>query len=232
MAPQQQRIAALGELLCDATRQVLWNPASIRIQRRHPGSELVCRVGHGQATYHRLDHHNRQHLITYGKRMIAAKQDAVSAAGWLSSREILRRGYFNGELSPLNLLAHTCCHEFAHLLQQVAGQRFFGSVHNHHFYTVLDQLSAGGEADQVRNYLRHQAMARGIELSSVPFPAPDLSAQLAQWQAGDAVTFGTWQRQRQGTILRVNRKTCTVDGTGPFQGQRYRVPVSMLSRRH
>ncbi|MFL1467004.1 hypothetical protein [Marinobacter sp. HN1S83] len=230
MTISRNNAIGLGKLMCSVTEELLWQPAASWIRGRSSGVSLQCRVGSGQATYHRYDSRTRQHQITYGVRMIMAKQQAETAMGWLSTREIQRRGYFGGELTTLNLLAHTCCHEFAHLLQHSAGKRFHGSVHNHHFYDILDQLHASGGAGAARSYLADQARRQGLELPHDPFDILPPQQLTASWQVGDAVHFGSGRHQHQGEIIRVNRKTCTVAGTGPSRGLRYRVPVSLLSR--
>lgn len=212
----------LGELMCTVTEQVLWSPAL---------NTLVCRVGSGQATYHRFDPTSRQHQITYGARMIEAKHRPETANGWLSGREIQQRGYFAGQLSPLNLLAHTCCHEFAHLLQHNAGQRFRGSVHNRHFYRILDELHANGHAETSRRALLDLAVEKGVALSGKAFEIPEPLDHRANWNVGDRVSFNTSTRELTGEILRVNRKTCTVKGIGPFRGVCYRVPIQLLRKR-
>jgi hypothetical protein len=222
MKPQHlQNARALGELMCTVTEQVLWS-SSCR--------ELVCRVGSGQATYHRFDPHSGQHQITYGARMIEAKHRPETASGWLSGREIQQRGYFDGQLSPLNLLAHTCCHEFAHLLQHSAGQRFRGSVHNRHFYRILDDLHASGRAGEAREALSDLAARHELPLSPDGFALPDPTIDRANWAVGDSVSFAAGRGERQGDILRVNRKTCTVRGTGLSRGVRYRVPMQLLRK--
>ena len=228
--PDQNSAHRLGTLMCDITRQTLWAPAQAWVNQRSGGSSLHCRVGSGQATYHRFDPRTRQHCITYGVRMIVAKHDARTAAGWLSGREIVKRGYFGGELTTLNLLAHTCCHEFAHLLQHAAGKRFRGSVHNGHFYEILDQLHASGGAEAARSHLRQGAEQAGIALPREPFEPLQALTSGTRWQVGDQVRFGSGKHQHCGDIIRVNRKTCTVEGTGPSRGLRYRVPVQMLTR--
>ncbi|WP_036133687.1 hypothetical protein [Marinobacter nitratireducens] len=230
MSSMKTRARHLGDLMCDTTLSVLWQPASHWLAERKPGSELRCRTGSGQATYHRFDPQQNRHLITYGARMIEAKQRPDTAHGWLSSREIVKRGYFGGELSPLNLLAHTCCHEFAHLLQHTDGKRFRGSVHNRHFYRILDELHASGGADETREALRSGARSRGLELSDTVFSIPEPSVEPLSWQVGECVSFGKGQEAIQGKITRINRKTCTVDGTGRARGIRYRVPYPMLRR--
>lgn len=221
LSPHRQ----LGELLCDATQQILWPLATDRSNNR-----LQCRVGHGQATYHRYDPRHSLHLITYGVRMIEAKQQGSSAAAWLSTREISRRHYFAGAISPLNLLAHTCCHEFAHLLQQLDGKRFRGSVHNRHFYGILDDLHARGYGERVQSYLAERAQRQGLSLSDQRLEMPDPASARAHWQAGDKVYFGEGQNHRVGHILRVNRKTCTVACPALHGQLRYRVPLTMLRR--
>jgi hypothetical protein len=211
----------LGELMCTVTEQILWS-TSYR--------ELVCRVGSGQATYHRFDPRSGQHQITYGARMIEAKHRPETASGWLSGREIRQRGYFDGKLSPLNLLAHTCCHEFAHLLQHSAGQRFRGSVHNRHFYRILDDLHANGRAGAARAALSDLAARHELSLSADGFALPDPTIDRANWSVGESVWFASGRGERQGDILKVNRKTCTVRGTGLSRGMRYRVPMQLLRK--
>ncbi|GGE64731.1 hypothetical protein GCM10011533_16350 [Streptosporangium jomthongense] len=230
MNSPKSQVFKLGELMCAITEQVLWQPVASRIQEQTAGSTLVCRVGSGQATYHRFDPSCKQHQITYGVRMIQAKHHSDAASGWLSSREIHSRGYFDGELNTLNLLAHTCCHEFAHLLQHSAGHRYRGSVHNRHFYTILDSLHESGEANALRRTLAQRAQQLNIHLPEQPFKMPDFETQKTTWSVGEAVRFGHGQREFEGEISRVNRKTCTVDGTGNCRGLRYRVPMQMLRR--
>ena len=215
--------SALGKLMCEVTENLLWHSSGAA------GSNLHCRVGSGQATYHKFDPHRKQHLITYGVRMIAAKQHPDSARGWLSLRELLHRGYFGGEPSPLNLLAHTCCHEFAHLLQCQAGQRYRGSVHNRHFYGFLDQLHRDGRARATRQALAEGARSHGLALPETPLNLAQPAPEPRHWQVGQSVTFVTRNGPVPGRILRVNRRSCTVDGCGRFRGIRYRVPLQMLS---
>jgi predicted SprT family Zn-dependent metalloprotease len=226
----QHQARSLGNLLCTTTAEILWQPARGWIRERHPGTQLECRVGAGQATYHRFNPHQRQHRITFGARMIIAKHRPDTAAGWLSSREIQGRGYFDGELSTLNLLAHTCCHEFAHLLQHVAGKRLRGSVHNRHFYDILDELHASGAAQAVRSQVREAALDHGLCIPAEHFEIASPADMLADWRVGDAVGFGAGAQHRHGLIKRINRKTCTVDGSGRWQGLRYRVPAQLLHR--
>ncbi len=223
------RARALGKIMCAVTASTLWYPVAGDIRDRRPGAVLQCRVGSGQATYHRFDEGQNQHRITFGLRMILAKHQPGSAVGWLSSREITDRGYFDGQLSTLNLLAHTCCHEFAHLLQHAAGQRRRGSVHNRHFYAILDRLHRQGQARTVRDELVRQAGSQGLSIPDQPFDPASATDLLARWHVGDRVAFGTRGARRQGVIERINRKTATVRVPDGWQGLRYRVPASLLN---
>lgn len=220
----------LARLLCDTTERVLWHSWRERIQRQRPEASLVCRVGSGNATYHRYHAGRQQHSITYGSRMVMAKFRAETAQGWLSSREIESRQYFGGVVSTRHLLAHTCCHEFAHLLQQLAGQRYRGSVHNRHFYRLLDDLHLDGSAEQACDYLTDAAHYHGVRLPEEAFPKAAALMAASAWQVGDTVRFGAGRSGHQGVIEKVNRKTCTVLGTGPSRGLKYRVPFALLRR--
>ncbi|MBE0486332.1 hypothetical protein [Marinobacter sp.] len=215
--------------MCQATRDILWEQAKNWIREQNQCAGLVLRVGSGQATYHRYDPTRKQHLINYGARMIAAKHQPETAQGWLSTREIRSRGYFGGEVSVLNLLAHTCCHEFAHLLQHSAGQRHYGSVHNRHFYEALDELHTSGAAHATRQHLSEQAAVAGIELPGSAFELPNPVQARQQWQVGDAVRFGDGRSKKKGEVIRVNRKTCTVLVNHQSRLLRYRVPLQLLS---
>lgn len=119
------RAFRIAQMMCRATEDTLAPLAD--------GATLRLRVGSGRATYHRYDPATAEHRINYGVRMVEDKAAPEACAAWLSAREIRARGYFGGELSESNLLAHTCCHEFAHLLQTRHGQRHRGSVHNRAF---------------------------------------------------------------------------------------------------
>lgn len=214
--------------MCDTTSAILWSPAKQWVCEQLPATTLLCRVGSGQSTYHRFDPRYQQHQITYGRRMIAAKHHPDAAISWLSGREILQRGYFEGRVTTLNLLAHTCCHEFAHLLQHISGQRYRGSVHNRHFYGILDELHNSGGASAARSYLARCAEEAGIAVPDETMEPPDTRQLMAKWTEGDQVRFGAGKRQLEGRIIRVNRKTCTVEGTGRSRGSRYRVPIVLL----
>lgn len=230
-SPTPETIHQTARLMCNATEAILWGPARDWVRQRSVRSELKCRVGSGQATYHRFDPNTHHHLITYGRRMVEAKFCAQTSQGWLSTREIQRRGYFEGTVSTANLLAHTCCHEFAHLLQSISGERRYGSVHNTAFYRILDGLHESGGATGVRQFLLERSAQSGIELPLTAMHLDDTRERLRAFSVGDEVRFGSDRHQREGEIIRINRRTCTVQGTGRWRGARYRVPVSLMTHR-
>tara|TARA_R100001460_G_scaffold50881_1_gene89430 strand:- start:280 stop:1020 length:741 start_codon:yes stop_codon:yes gene_type:complete len=227
--PDSKTSRQVSQLMCAATEALLWGPARAWVRERLPASELRCRTGSGQATYHQFDPATHQHVITYGQRMVAAKFESQSAHGWLSTREIRKYGYFDGQVSTANLLAHTCCHEFAHLLQSASGKRKRGSVHNAAFYRILEEMHDSGAAMAVRAFLLERAAHQDMMIPTASLDTFNAQARLEHFAIGDNVLFGTEGRQRQGEVIRINRRTCTVEGTGRWRGTRYRVPVSLMS---
>ncbi|MDX1587722.1 MAG: hypothetical protein R3296_02195 [Oleiphilaceae bacterium] len=222
----RQQARDLAQLMGEVTESVLWPawrcPPGVQMHR------LECRPGRGRATYHRHRPEGQQHEIVYGTLMVADKADPAQCAGWLSAREIRHRGYWQGELSMLNLLAHTCCHEFAHLQQSLTRPRRRGQVHTRHFYRLLDDLHHCGAADRLRDALFETARMRRLPINPQPHRLPEPRQCLAQFAPGDPVVFGQPPALRSGTVLRVNRKSCTVEGTGRSRGLRFRVPPSLL----
>lgn len=213
-----ERARAIAGLMADACHDLhhAWAPAS----------RLRTRVGRGRATWHRYDPRQDDHCITIGSLMVADKAEPALCGGWLSAREIRGRGYFGGDVSELNLLAHGCCHEFAHLLQTRSGGRRYGQVHNAAFYHWLDRLHQSGSATSLRADLANAAAARSQPLATETVTLVESAGAPTRFSPGDRVRFG---QGLQGRIRRVNRRTCTVDGTGSCYGRRYRVPLPMLT---
>lgn len=106
---------------------------------KHPFS---ARIGSGNSTYHTLKRHEGKikHIVTYGQKMIKDKFDHNRAEQWLTGREIIEKGFFSGNMTYPNLIAHTILHEMAHALQVIMGDRNYKSVHNAAFYQWLTLL--------------------------------------------------------------------------------------------
>ncbi len=229
IVPQQSR--AIAQLLGRATLEILWHGAAhdllaVDLARQ----QLRCRVGAGQATYYRRLG-QREHLINYGSKMVASKHDRQAAAQWLTGREILQRGYFGGELSLGGLLAHTCCHEFGHVLQSLSGGLARGSIHNRAFYGIVDRIHARGLAEDVRRYIEEQARLRGLTLAFSPDPGPKPAAE--DFEPGELVCFEYRGKSVTGEVLRVNRQTVNVKPLRPaLPADYFRISPRLLSRHH
>lgn len=218
--PTHQKLA---RLMARATHEILWEQAEPRAK----GVSLQCRAGRGRATYHRFDALKQHHDIVFGALMVADKRCPQASTNWLSTREIRQRGYWHGTVSMLNLLTHTCCHEFAHLQQTLAGDRQRGRVHTPFFYRLLDELHRSGQADTVKGFLRSHALQGDLPLDEAVHPLPAGPAR-SGFSPGDRVRFGHPPARKEGRVRRVNRKTCTVDGLGADRGRRYRVPPQLM----
>lgn len=217
----------LARLMCEATEQLLWQVDQAHLRKTRSQLRLDCRAGRGRATHHRA-HHPDEHQITYGIGMVSSKLDPAQRITWLSAREIQRRPYFAGHLGLASVLAHTCCHEYAHFLQSLAGERRRGEVHNAAFYRHLDSLHQDGRAQAIRTHLLQRAEGLRIALDDQPPRLPATPAR-ERWQPGEVVRFGRpGGPQHEGRIVRVNRLTCTVEGTGKDAGLRFRVGFGAL----
>ena len=127
---------------------------------------LLVKIGSGGRTYHTLKRTNGKytHIVTYGKKMVLDKYDKERAKNWTTGKEIVSRKYFNGDMTFLNLIAHTILHEMSHALQVIAGDRHYGSVHNPEFYKWLTLLHKRC-GNLVKQAVEEEAKKRHIELS-------------------------------------------------------------------
>lgn len=219
----------IAQLMARVTRNVLWKPWQHSAGQAGT-NELHCRAGRGRATYHRFHPQSRRHEIVFGALMVADKHDPTLGENWLSTREIRQRGYWGGEVSTLNLLAHTCCHEFAHLQQYSTGQRSHGRVHTPGFYRLLDGLHQCGAAEDVRRQLVAGSRELTLPVCGRPWPEPRTDSLQSRFQPGDEIRFGQGAHAKTGRVLKVNRRTCTVEGTGRIAGRRYRVPGPLMEK--
>lgn len=212
--------------MCEATENVLWSHIRLWLKFRGRHS-LNCRVGSGEATYY-TTRGKGKHVMTFGARMVASKFNPEFAPQWRTGSEIIKRAYFGGELDLPGLLAHTCCHEFAHLVQCVNGWISYGSVHNDAFYRILDRIHQSGKAEEVRQYLLKRASQEAIELSFDEH-APAL-VMAPEFCLGDQVFFEYKGRQVQGEVIKLNRKTVNVKPLTPgVRAEYFRISPHYLS---
>ena len=220
----------VADALCTSVTDVLL-PAT-QSWFKHPPllQQLRVRVGRGRATY--CQQQRDRYTITFGVRMVAEKSQPHLAAQWLTSHEMQRRGYCVGRPVLGELFAHTACHEFAHLVQQVNGWWRRGSVHNGVFYEVLDRLHAEGLAGAVLSHLtphwQDTTLDMTVRISKVKrhrSAPPDHT-----FRVGDRVGFSaSGAREVVGRIRRINRVTATVvPEDRRYRVSYYRVPFGML----
>jgi hypothetical protein len=219
MLADQRSCRAVAAILCSAAEYILWPEVDNWSPSDSAGHRLECRVGDGAATYYRSHGHYR-HRLTFGWKMVASKHDPAMASQWLTGREMLQRGYFADQFNLPALLAHTCCHEFAHLVQGLNGWMARGSIHNSHFYRVLDSLYSAGAAHRVLAFIEQQAQARQLSLCFSKGHAESLpDARL--FQMGELVSFEYRGTAVLGEVIRINRKTVNVKPIAPLLAAEY-----------
>ncbi|WP_426415363.1 hypothetical protein [Aestuariirhabdus sp. LZHN29] len=224
MPSPEHRIAAL---LVRVTEQVLWREIQPWLNARGHRIELHCRVGSGRATHH--SQQGARHRITYGHKMVASKRCPRQAELWMTAREIRARGYFDGEPGYAELLAHTCCHEFAHLVQSLNGWYRRGSIHNAGFYRILDRIHRSGCASRVLQALRDGAHSEGLMLDFSAAPAIDTAqATPCSVRRGERVRFRFRGDLVSGVVTRVNRRTLRIEQHGVAGVDYFRVPPAQL----
>lgn len=153
----------IAELLIDATENVLMKSVEDWMNKKHPNKKLTYKIGSGKRTYHRKISDNKS-IIVYGKKMIESKLSSYkNCSNWLTSKEIISRNYFNKEITIQNVLCAVIMHETAHYFQVIAGYRDIGSVHNEHFYRILDKMYASGATQKVYDYLNKHQLFRNLE---------------------------------------------------------------------
>lgn len=163
-------VSFVARAMCEVTDEVLWQPRRSWALKHNATADLVLRVGSGEKTCvsHARDlTKNARLTLTYGKMMVKSKMDPYELCRWRTSREVFERNYFEKELTLLNVLAHTIAHEFGHVVQNILGRRYAGSVHNEEFYAILDRIHSSGEAEKVRAALHQRCIDQGIDLRRI-----------------------------------------------------------------
>ena len=134
----------IASIMTDISENIVW-PIIHEICKDHNKkvvNPFSARIGSGARTYHTLKRQNgkKQHIVTYGQKMLEDKRDYNRAVQWLTGREIIEKDFFNGVATYENIVAHTILHEMAHALQVIMGDRTYNSVHNKAFYQWLKLL--------------------------------------------------------------------------------------------
>jgi hypothetical protein len=223
---------AIATLMGQLTQQIFQHYYSAELPNFTLASTtLQTRVGRGKATYCKKSHNS--YSITYGLGMVLDKRDANLCSGWLTSREIASRGYFNGQISYLNLLSHTICHEFAHILQFECDRtktRRNGKVHNPLFYRLLDEIYHHGYGNIV-----NETLAEHTRLYQLPMSFSTdqefVTTKAQQYNRGSQVQFKHAGINYQGFIKRCNKLTFTIAVAKGLGTQEWRVPHHAVNSR-
>ncbi len=216
---------AIADILINALRDIAMCHSHIwPILNDKP---VVCKRGAGRATYFKAG--ARHDVIVFGTKMVAHKIEG-GKADWLSTKEIQRYRYFNGDVSLMNVFAHTVCHEFAHLLQYRLYKRRKGSVHNAVFYQLLDECYEQGVAHKVKAFIEQALIAKGISLKEHKSTAKQLTP-IKQWRKGDLIEFNNRGQWQKALVIRVNTKTVSAQ---PFNNMKtvnyWRIPFDLIKR--
>lgn len=128
-------LKAIANLMKLATEAVMHNKYKTLKNLKY----FTCRVGTGKATNVSTTNKgiHKNYVLTYGLKMLESKQTKKQAMGWTTGKEIQERKYFKNP-SFKDMIVAVILHEYAHVIQVQDGGRSKGSVHNKHFYEILD----------------------------------------------------------------------------------------------
>lgn len=200
--PSIEDVKAVTSIMCDVTRDILWVPLRDWALQRKPGFDVEIVPGTGKRTYHRGASDGEPAKIVYGQKMVEDKMsNNLRACGWLSAKEIVQRGYYSGVQEPAELLAHTICHEFGHLVQVILGRRTEGSVHNDEFYEILDKMHENGHAQRVLDELRRRTAEKGLKLTF------DQTFAERKFSVFESFPLQAQGQTYQATVMKVTGKT-------------------------
>ena len=223
MQHSNDKLQQLATIMGDITITVLWQSSFCKSLLDTSSPQLKTRVGSGRATYCKYHRLNNELCITYGKKMISSKFNHNEAELWLSFRELVNKQYFEGDSRLLNVLSQTICHEFSHALQQLQGKVFKGSIHNQHFYQILDQLHINGLAKEVKQALDNKCNHAGIDLSYA-YDTQSTTIADIKFTLNDKVQFRHKKKLMSGKIIKINKRSLTIETKGLFSTTRWRVP--------
>lgn len=221
----------VARAMCKITEEMLWRPRKSWALKHNPTASLRIRVGNGKATYlssNRDLAKGANMTLTYGVMMVASKTNPDKMGKWLTAREIKQRGYFGGELTLLNVLAHTMAHEFGHFVQVILGRSYSGSVHNPEFYNILDRIHSGGEANKIREALHEHCMQLNIDLTRIRASDGTKVLPTGSHAAGERVL--TMRDVRKGQLLAfLDRAMAKLGPVRVHEKRRTRIVVELVA---
>jgi len=222
----------ISHTLCHVAEAILWEHAKDWALKKNPAVTFKTRIGTGKATYCRTHRGNHGHFVlTFGQGMVASKFETVKAPNWLTAQELRTRGYFNGRFYVPELLAHTVCHEFAHVIQVINDWRSKQSVHNDYFYQVLDRIHASGHADKVLLTLQQMWAEAELDMKFIDEGQATNLLTVEDFTRGEMVNYEYEGAQRLATVMRLNRKTVGIVFNADGFKYKARVSPALLRKR-
>jgi len=200
----------IADTLCKLTEEVLWNSNNFSDVIVFNDFKLKTRIGCGMATYCKFNPKENAFTITYGKKMIESKFHLQQAKLWMTYREVLSRNYYNQDTSLVNILAHTVCHEFAHVIQLITKQAIKGSIHNTNFYSILDKIHLSNEANIIRDNLENYFSSNAISAEYIHESTLSDNKSASNLRIGSSVSFLHKKKVYSGQIVKINSKTVQV----------------------
>ena len=225
MSDKHQQLAdILCQLTTDLSTDKTINYNGIALSK----IKLKCRTGSGHATYCKYDTRQKLFTITYGKKMIKSKFSEHQIQHWLTYREIIKYNYFDGDTSLINVLTHTICHEFSHLIQQHFKWHIKGSVHNKKFYDILGHFYDSGVAEGIRHALTETCKTQKISLRQIKEPVRIQAKDMVSFTLNDKVSFVHKNKTVRGKITKINRKTVVITVGTLFKQSVWRVSKALV----
>lgn len=219
---------AVAALLCEAT-------AILDKEYREKGTFINMpfigtRVGAGKRTCftaNRIGGNNKEYMITIGAKMVESKcWNKEVMSGWLSSREIKKYNYFNGELTIQNSLMHTVMHEYAHFVTHLKYGREKGISHGKDFYSVLREIYAKDMHVSVVNFMSRHSVFTELDFENNDAAKANNGLSSNEVCVGDVVEFELKGEIEPARVVRVNPKTVSVE----TKKGAFRVPYCMISK--
>jgi len=222
----------IADILCKLTEEVLWNSNSFSDVMEFSNYKLKTRIGCGMATYCKFNPKENTFTITYGKKMIESKFNQQQAKLWMTYREVLSRNYYNQNTSLINILAHTVCHEFAHVIQLLTKPAIKGSIHNTSFYSILDKIHLSDEANIIRENLECYFSSNSISADYLTDSYSTDNKYMIDVSIGDSVKFLHKKKVYTGKIIKINNKTVQIKVKKLLTATIWKVPKRCLEISH
>jgi hypothetical protein len=217
----------ITRIMVNATKDVLHEGCKEWLDKNHPNRKLEIKIGSGKSTYHRENPTNR-HKIVFGTDMVRETMESEYVSSkWTHGDEIVERNYFNGDLSPQNMMVAAIIHEYAHFIQVIMGYRTRKSVHNKEFYEILDRMHNNGHAIRVLNNVMQFPEFQEMKYKHAHKKGMDIIYDQSNLSEGMMLTFvGKEKAAITGIIKRTSKRTVSVS----VPGRLYRVPYHLITK--